>query len=125
MSLQLTLIVARTHDQELTAKTGTVTDEYKKAAAAAFLSKSDLNRLGLKSGENIEVSFMGSSIVVKAFESDEVREGMILIPLGPWAMAVLPSFTGQHGFPVYGRVTVTVKPSVREVSNLKELFTTF
>lgn len=124
MSLQLTLIVARTHDQELTAKIGTATNEYKKAVAVAFLSKSDLNKLKIKSGENIEVSFMDSSIVIKAFESDEVREGMILMPLGPWAMAVLPSFTGQHGFPVYGRVIVTVKPSVREVSNLEELFTT-
>ncbi len=110
--LRLTLLIERTHDQELASKISTCSDEYVKFCALAFLSKTDMEKLGIKDGDCIELSFMTSKVVVKAFSKEDIEEGLIIMPLSPWSMALIPPIVSSEGHPVYGRIKVTVKPAL-------------
>ncbi|RLE51290.1 MAG: hypothetical protein DRJ21_00465 [Candidatus Methanomethylicota archaeon] len=108
--IRLTLIIERTHDQELAAKISTCNEEYVKSSAIAFLSKNDMEKLKIKDGDCIEVSFMTSRVLVRAYGKEGVNEGIIVMPLSPWSMNLIPLIISPEGFPIYGRITVTVKP---------------
>lgn len=108
--INLKLLVLPLHDQELAAQISTYSEEYIESSAIALLSSSDMKKLNLKNGDCIELSFLGVRVIVKAFELEKLGEGFIVLPLGPWAMSLLPPIVNSEGQPVYGRVTVMVKP---------------
>lgn len=108
--INLKLLVFPLHDQELASKVSTCSKEYIESSAIALLSPSDMKKLDIEDGNCIELSFLGVKVVVKAFKLEKLKEGFIVLPISPWAMSLLPPIINSEGQPVYGRITVTVKP---------------
>lgn len=109
--INLKLLVVPLHDEELASKAGTYSEEYAVASAKAFLSTNDMRKLGLNDGDCVEVSFLDSKVIVRAFEMEGLDDGFIILPMSPWAMAILPPILNSEGQPVYGRITVKVRPA--------------
>lgn len=119
--MRLTLLVMRTHDQVLASKISTCSDEFVKSSAIALLSTEDMEELGIRDGDCIELSFLDSKVVVKAYRREGLRRGYLIMPLSPWSMALLPPMLSRDGHPVYGRITVSVKPANCDITPLDSL----
>lgn len=109
--ISLKLLILPLHNQELTSRVSTCSEEYVESSAMALLSSSDMKKLNVKDGDCIELSFLGVKVIVRVFELEKLSEGFIVLPPGPWAMSLLPTIINSEGQPVYGRITVNVKPA--------------
>ncbi len=109
------------HDQVLASKISTCSDEFEKASAVAYLAPEDMEELGIRDGDCIEISFLDSRVVVKAYKREGLSKGLLIMPFGPWSMALLPSMLSADGHQVYGRITVSVKPATCKVTSLESL----
>jgi formylmethanofuran dehydrogenase subunit D len=121
MSKQFKLIIVRTHDSELMSKIGSLSSDYVNSVAVVFISKSSMAEIGVKDGDMVEVSSLFNSVVVRVKVDDGLEDGVAVMPMGPWSMSLVPPFMGQEGFPIYGRTTVSIKPTSRSITELQEL----
>lgn len=120
--VQLTLVLAETHDSELAKKRGTESSEFAKEAAKAFLSPRDMKALGVNDGDVVTISLATAEVSVRAFADEGVPEGIVIMPPGPWSTALLPPIAGSLGMPPQGGIKVTVKRGGR-LTRLDELLT--
>jgi formylmethanofuran dehydrogenase subunit D len=96
-------------------------EEYRKAVAICELCRSDLRKLGIEEGKNVEVRTAYGRIVVSARVSDGNPPGIAFIPLGPWANSVIGSDTGGFGIPQFKGIEAEIFPTMEKVKSLKEL----
>ncbi|MHC1564239.1 MAG: molybdopterin dinucleotide binding domain-containing protein [Candidatus Hecatellaceae archaeon] len=94
--IKLTLIVARTTEQELAAYKTAQDPAYKEKLAVAYLSKADMGKLEVKEGDLIKVSSPHGSVVVKAAEDPDLSEGLIVLVKGFWANLLVPVSLGSE-----------------------------
>src|SRR5512137_3074919 len=73
---------------------------YVDAAAIAHMSAEMMSQLGVEPGDNIEVISNFGNVVVKVVSTVEtLPEGMIYIPMGPWANRVIDPDTNSTATP--------------------------
>lgn len=95
---------------------------YVDAAAICHMNKEQLDELGLKDGDNIKVESEYGDVVVKAVLTKEtLPEGMIYIPMGPWANRVIRPNTDSTATPSFKNVPVVVTPTDDEVLDMPTL----
>lgn len=121
MPKQFKLIIARTHDSELTSKMSSLSEEYANSVAVVFIPKSSMAEIGVKDGDSVEVSSLFGSVVVRVRIDEGLEGDVAVMPMGPWSMSLIPPFMGQEGFPIYGRVMVSIKPTSRGITKLQEI----
>ncbi|MFX1482522.1 MAG: molybdopterin dinucleotide binding domain-containing protein [Promethearchaeota archaeon] len=116
----LKLIVARSFETDVEAAKDKFSSEYQDSAAVVRMSKGDLQRLSIKEEKNAKLETKSGSIVVRAFGDDKVPEGAVIVPYGPWALALIA--VSKDGSPpqMHG-VPVTVTRSDDKVTSLDEL----
>jgi len=121
--LQVTLLTGRTIEQGVGKEQGKASDEYFKSAAVCYIDPDDLKKLGIKDESNILVSTEYGSVVIKAVKSLRgPHEGIIFIPYGPWANAVVSNETDSIGMPSLKGILARIEPSPTEpILSLKEL----
>ena len=114
--LQATLITGRTIDQGVGKEMGKGSQEYFESAAVCFIDKSDMLKLGIKSGTNVQVTSKYGSVIVKAVKFPSgITSGMIFIPCGLWANAICGDETFGMGMPMFKGFPVEVQPAPSEV----------
>ena len=121
--MQVTLLTGRTIEQGVGKEQGKVSDEYFESVAVCYIDPGDLRKLGIKEESNILVSTKFGSVVVKAAKSLRgPHEGIVFIPYGPWANAVVSNETDSIGMPSLKGIPAKIDPAPTEpILSLKEL----
>jgi len=121
--LRATLITGRTIDQGVGKEMGKGSKEYFDSSSVCFIDKSDMLKLGIRSGTNVQVTSKYGSVIVKAVKFPSgITPGMVFIPCGLWANAICGDETFGIGMPMFKGFPVEVKAAPNEaVLTLDEL----
>jgi formylmethanofuran dehydrogenase subunit D len=111
-----TLITGRTIDQGVGKEMGKGSKEYFDSASVCFIDKSDMLKIGLKSGTNVKVTSKYGSVIVKSAKfPGGITPGMVFIPCGLWANAICGDETFGMGMPMFKGFAVEVEAAPNEV----------
>ena len=86
-------------------------ESYMKACAICEMNKKDMEKLGVKNGDTVKISSSAGEVHVYVKESDSVDEGIIFMPMGPWANSLVPAGTDSIGMPTFKGIKVKVEKS--------------
>jgi formylmethanofuran dehydrogenase subunit D len=120
MKIKANLISGRTIDQGkyLEAKTD---KGYFDACACCELNSADLERLGASVGDSLKVTTEFGEVVLFAKANDGNPEGLVFIPMGPWANAVLNPDTHGCGMPGFKGVLAEIEVTDEKPLDMKSL----
>jgi formylmethanofuran dehydrogenase subunit D len=112
MTLEVTLITGRSIAQGEAMETGKKNEAYTNSVAVCELDHRDMKKLGVREGETVRVATESGEVLVKAVRStQEPHPGIVFIPLGPWANAVVNPDTTSTGMPSYKGMKATINPA--------------
>ena len=96
---------------------------YRKAAGVCYLNEEDMKKAGLKEGDNVKViSKYGDVVVCLKKATESMPEGMVYIPMGPWANSVVSPETKSTAMPAYkGPLDVEIVKVDEEVPTMANL----
>jgi len=95
---------------------------YVNAAAICQMNKEQMKALGVEEGSNIQVTSEFGDVIVKVvMAKEELPEGMIYIPLGPWANRVIRPNTDSTATPSFKNVPVDIIPTEELVLDMPTL----
>jgi len=123
LKLRVTLLTGRTIEQGVGKEQGKASKEYVDSVSICYIDPEDLKRLAIKENTNISVSTEYGSVVLKALKSLRApHPGVIFIPYGPWANAIVDPETDSVGMPSLKGIPAEVTPSPdKSVLSLTEL----
>ena len=96
--------------------------EFFKAVSFCALSQEDYDALGIFGEGNVLVRSEFGEVVVSAKKDEGLPPGVIFIPMGPWANAVVGRKTGGCGTPQFKGEKVEVERTKMPVMDIQELF---
>ncbi len=97
-------------------------EEYKKLSAAITMSKNDLKKMGLKSGDRVRLTNNYGSIVVEVREPKRDEPGGTAFMVNsPWSNTLVSGDTGGKGIPEFKDVSARVSLTKEEVTTLEKL----
>jgi len=96
--------------------------EFFRATSVCSISEEDYESLGLSQGKNVQISNGFGQAVLSAHTDLGLPPGMVFIPMGPWANALVGPYTGGCGTPQFKGVEVIVEATNAPVLEIKELF---
>jgi formylmethanofuran dehydrogenase subunit D len=95
---------------------------YVDAAAICHMNREMMDSMGLKEGDNIQVVSNFGDVVVKVVNTNEtLPEGMIYIPMGPWANLVIDPDTDSTATPRFKNIPVEINATDEEVLDMPTL----
>ena len=116
------LITGRTIDQGCSKEQGKFSEEYMLNVAVCEMNDEDMDKLNIRDGDNVKVTTEVGSVIVKAKKSRRIRTpGIIFIPYGPWANAILKPETEGTGMPLLKGLKARVEPTNEPILGLREL----
>ena len=111
--LNVTLITGRTIAQGKSLEGGKISDDAIIATGSVFMDPEDMKALNILTGTLVIVKTEHGEIVVRARVSPEhPHHGIIFIPMGIYANAVVNPETDSTGMPSFKGIKATVEPSV-------------
>jgi len=121
--LLVTLLTGRTIEQGVGKERGKASKDYLESVSVCYVDSEDLKKLGIKEKVNVQVSTNHGSVVIEALKSPRgPHQGVIFIPYGPWANAVVDPETNSIGMPSLKGIAATVQPAPdKPVLGLEEL----
>ena len=124
MGTKVKLISGRTtvQGQNLDSK---LSEEYFNEVAVCELNTADMEKIGVAADEPIKVTTDFGEVIVKAKEYAGIPAGLIFIPMGPWANALVSGNTHGAGMPSFKGVDATIEKTGEEVLHVKELMQTY
>jgi formylmethanofuran dehydrogenase subunit D len=100
--LHVTLLTGRTIEQGVGKERGKASNEYFEACSMVYMDAQDMKKLGIKDGENVMVTTPDGSVVLRAVKYPRASiPGLIYIPYGPWANAIVSDATTSIGMPSF------------------------
>lgn len=100
--LRVTLLTGRTIEQGVGKEQGKSSHEYFEACSMVYMDAGDMKKLGIRNNTNVLVTTPNGSIVLKAVKYTRgPMPGLIYIPYGPWANAVVSDATTSIGMPSF------------------------
>ncbi len=96
--------------------------DFYKVVSVCSLSEEDYKSLGLTDGKNVLVKNEFGEAVFSARSDAGLPQGVIFIPMGPWANVLVGPDTGGCGPPQYKGVAVEVEATDSPVLEVRELF---
>jgi formylmethanofuran dehydrogenase subunit D len=124
MGTKVNLISGRTivQGQNLDNK---LSEKYFDEVATCEMNKEDMEKLGVAVDESVKVKTRFGEVVVKAKEDSGTPEGIVFIPMGPWANAVVSGDTHGAGMPSYKGIDAEIEKTGDKVLPVKELMQTY
>jgi formylmethanofuran dehydrogenase subunit D len=121
--INVILLTGRSISQGVGKEKGKLSEDYASSVAVCEIDPNDLNRLGVTEGEHIRVSNEHGSIVLRAVESKRgPHQGIVYIPYGLWANALIGAKTDGTGMPSFKGVPAYVEPAPgHRVTGLRDL----
>ncbi len=97
------------------------TEEYVKACAICEMNPEDMRALGVKEDDVIRVKSEAGEVDVYVKPCEGLDRGIVFIPMGPWANALIPKGTDSTGMPSFKGVKVKIEKSGGRVLRGDEL----
>ncbi len=121
--LRVTLLTGRTIEQGVGKEKGKASREYFEACSMVYLDGEDMKKLGIKEGDKVEVTTSNGAVVLKAVKYTLASTpGLIYIPYGPWANAIVSDETTSIGMPTLKGTPAEVKPTTEKpILTMEEL----
>jgi formylmethanofuran dehydrogenase subunit D len=121
--LRVTLLTGRTIEQGVGKEKGKSSKEYFEACSMVYMDAQDMKKLGIKNGEKVTVTTPNGSVVLKAIKYPRASiPGLIYIPYGPWANAIVSDATTSIGMPSFKGTPAEVEPALdKPVLSMEEL----
>jgi len=95
---------------------------YVDSTAVVLLSKEDMGRYGLKNGDTVKVTTKFGAVVVKAYQTDETKKGLALMPNGPWFNSITDPDIDVTGYNSYYVLNAGIETTNEEVLDTEKLF---
>lgn len=96
--------------------------DYEKLSACIVMSKNDMAKMGLKSGDRVKVANSNGSIVVEAREPKRDEPGGVAFMVNsPWSNVLVSGETGGKGIPEFKNITAKISLVKEEVTSLESL----
>jgi formylmethanofuran dehydrogenase subunit D len=100
--------------------------DYEKLSACIVMSKNDLAKTGLKSGDRVKVANNNGSIVVEVRESKRDEPGGVAFMVNsPWSNVLVSGETGGKGIPEFKNITAKISLVKEEITSLESLMEYF
>ena len=94
-------------------------DNYKKLSAVISMSKNDMQKMGLKSGDHVKLSNNYGNIVVEVKESKKNEPGGLAFMVNsPWSNSLISGETDGKGIPEFKHIMAKISLSKEEISSL-------
>ena len=91
-------------------------------AAKCDMSPNQFEELGIKEGDNVEIISEHGDVVLKAVKAKEaLPEGMVYVPMGPWANRVVKPDTESTAMPSFKGVPVELVATDKPVLDMPTL----
>ncbi len=121
--LKVTLLTGRTLRQGQGKEYGKLSELYQKSVSTCEIDPEDMQKLGIRDGENVKVTTDYGSIILKAVKSKRTPHwGVIFVPYGPWASAIINPKTNGIGMPSFKGIEALIEPAPTEtVLQFREL----
>jgi len=121
--LHVTLLTGRTIEQGVGKEYGKSSPEYFAACSMVYMDAGDMKKLGVKNGTNVMVTTPNGSVVLRVVKYPRgATPGLIYIPYGPWANAVVSNATTSIGMPSFKGTPAEVEPAPdKPVLSMEEL----
>jgi formylmethanofuran dehydrogenase subunit D len=108
----VTLVTGRTLEQGVGKERGKTSKEYVESVSVCFMDPFDLKKLGIKEKANVQISTTAGSVVVRALCSAQgPHEGLVFIPYGLWANAIINPKTENIGMPSLKGILAEIEPA--------------
>ncbi|MEM2098126.1 MAG: molybdopterin dinucleotide binding domain-containing protein [Candidatus Bathyarchaeia archaeon] len=122
--LRVTLLTGRTIEQGVGKEQGKSSAEYFEACSIVYMDPDDMKKLGIKNNTNVLVTTPYGSVVLKAVKYTRgAMSGLVYIPYGPWANAIVNDSTTGIGMPSFKGTPAEVEPAPNKpVLTMEELF---
>ncbi len=120
--IEVIVITGRTTDQGMTIDEK-LSEGYMRAVSFCEMNEKDMEKLGVKDGDKVLVKNELGEVVlyVKKPEMDlQPPEGIIFIPMGPYANRIVGALNGS-GTPQYKGIKATVEKTDRDVAPVEEV----
>nr|MDO8080156.1 molybdopterin dinucleotide binding domain-containing protein [Candidatus Freyarchaeota archaeon] len=95
---------------------------YVESTAVVLLSKEDMDRYGIKNGDSVKVTTKFGAVVVKAYQTDETKKGIALMPNGPWFNSIADPDIDTTGNNSYYVLNAGIEATNEEVLGTEKLF---
>lgn len=95
--------------------------EYARETSICFMHPLDMFELGIDEGDNVSVTGESGSVTLRAVKSEDVNEGAVFIPFGPYANYIIPCRTHSTGMPDFKSCHVGIEPTSEAVKTIGEL----
>jgi len=121
--LKVTLLTGRTIEQGVGKEAGKGTKEYFESTTTCYMDAGDMKKLGIRNNTAVQVTTPNGSVVFRAVKFQRgAMPGLIYIPYGPWANAIVSDETTSIGMPSFKGTPAEVEPAPdKPVLTLKEL----
>lgn len=121
--MKVTLLTGRTIDQGVGKEAGKGTKEYFESTTMCYLDQEDMKKLGAKNNTHVQVTTPNGSVVLRAVKHPRgAMPGLIYIPYGPWANAIVSDETTSIGMPSFKGTPAEIEAAPEKpVLTLKEL----
>ncbi|MEA3376874.1 MAG: molybdopterin dinucleotide binding domain-containing protein [Chloroflexota bacterium] len=109
MTNHFTLITGRTREQAEGLHRGKQTEAYRRATELVELNAEDMARLGIDEGATVRVRTSAGAVEVPA-QAGDLPQGLLFMPMGPAANALIGTETEATGIPPYKGLDAEVEP---------------
>jgi formylmethanofuran dehydrogenase subunit D len=110
LSEQLTLITGRTRQQAEGLHRGKKTEAYRQATELVEMNAVDMARLGIEEEALVRVRTTSGAVEVPA-RAGNLPPGLVFMPLGPTANALIGTETESTGIPLFKGLEAEVEPA--------------
>jgi len=97
-----------------------LSEEYMEKVAVCHMNKEDMKELRISEMESVNVISSEGNVSVYAKESN-IDRGVVFMPMGPWANAIIPTGTDSTGMPSFKGIKVKVEKTGDKVLKAVEL----
>jgi formylmethanofuran dehydrogenase subunit D len=121
--MEFRLNTGRTIWQGEAIEAGKNLEMYRKAAGVCYINEEDMAKIGVKEGDAVKViSKYGDVVVCVKKATETMPEGMVYIPMGPWANCVVMPETNSTAMPSYkGPIDVNIEKTDEEIPIMMDL----
>ncbi|MFW9909073.1 MAG: molybdopterin dinucleotide binding domain-containing protein [Candidatus Thorarchaeota archaeon] len=118
--IEVELVIAHSFEADIAGTGDKLSQGYMDVAARVALNKGDLQKLGLQDGKHVILKSKAGAVVVAAFGSEKVAEGLAVMPHGPWALALV-AVPSDDSPPVLHGVTIAATRTNDEITRPESL----
>lgn len=115
MSEIMTLIAGRTAKQGTAISAGKLKSAYQEVTSTVEMNGEDMARLGLKDGDEVELStdFGKTVVTCTGRKPEDLPTGLLFLPYGPHSTRLMGSDTAGSGMPISKNLQVTVEAKAK------------